>query len=78
MIAHARTHPRHATVTCFFDGQIYGMRNNQVPHGIVAIDNRRAWHFMDNPNVRIFVNAASTNSFDVLRQPDHTMPVRTL
>ena len=78
MVAVAGTHPSDTGTPGFFNGDVHSVRHDQVAHAVVAVDDGHSGALSHDPNVGTRIDAARQNTFDILRQANNAVAVRTL
>jgi hypothetical protein len=78
MIAELRAHPPNAGGAGLFDGHCGGTLHDEVPHAVIAIDQRRAGVLTHHMNVWPGIEAACPDTAGILRQTADAVSVRAL
>src|ERR1700687_1598400 len=75
MIAAPRPYPTDPALAGFLDSQFRVSFHNQMPHGVVAVDERRTSSVAQYPNVGPRIDSPALDLLHVLRQPEHAVRV---
>src|SRR6267143_874686 len=75
MIAASRPYPTNAALAGFLDSQFRGSFHNQVPQGVVAVDECDPSSVVQYPNAGPRIDSPALDLLHVLRQPEHAVRV---
>ena len=75
VIAVLNTDPADALLRGLLNGEICRVAHHEVPHGVVAVDERHRTLVGRDADIRRDVDAATPDSLHILRQSKYTVPV---
>jgi hypothetical protein len=78
VVAEARAGPADPGALRLLGSDLRGTRHDQVPHGVVAVDERRRRALLDDADLGMQVDAAGADPLQVGREADHAVAVGAL